>query len=36
MEVDPPQPYSPSGWLAHLTDGLNGFKADYGPGPATS
>ncbi|SCF95996.1 hypothetical protein GA0115255_1130210, partial [Streptomyces sp. Ncost-T6T-2b] len=30
MEVDPPQPYSPSGWLAHLADGLSGFKADYG------
>ncbi|MFE3116283.1 contact-dependent growth inhibition system immunity protein [Streptomyces niveus] len=35
MEVDPPQPYSPSGWLAHLADGLGGFKADYGPEPAT-
>lgn len=33
MEVDPPQPYSPSGWLAHLADGLSGFKADYGTGP---
>lgn len=20
-------------WLAHLADGLGGFKADYGPGP---
>ncbi|MEU8561806.1 contact-dependent growth inhibition system immunity protein [Streptomyces cyaneofuscatus] len=33
MEVDPPHPYSPSGWLAHLADILGGFKADYGPGP---
>lgn len=31
MEVDPPQPYSPSGWLAHLADCLGGFRADYGP-----
>ncbi|MEU2841408.1 contact-dependent growth inhibition system immunity protein [Streptomyces sp. NPDC007076] len=36
MEVDPPQPYSPSGWLAHLADTLGGFKADYGPGPAAA
>ncbi|MFE5259234.1 contact-dependent growth inhibition system immunity protein [Streptomyces coelicoflavus] len=35
MEVDPPRSYSPSGWLAHLSEGLGGFKADYGPGSAT-
>ncbi|GGQ61573.1 hypothetical protein GCM10010216_24250 [Streptomyces flaveolus] len=34
METDPPSPYTPSGWLAHLADGLGGSKADYGPGPA--
>ncbi|MFI7893481.1 contact-dependent growth inhibition system immunity protein [Streptomyces sp. CACIS-1.16CA] len=33
MEVDPPRLYSRSGWLAHLAEGLGGFKADYGPGP---
>lgn len=31
MEVDPPEPYSPSGWLALAADRLGGFPADYGP-----
>ncbi|MFC9619677.1 contact-dependent growth inhibition system immunity protein [Streptomyces sp. NPDC056930] len=31
MEVDPPAPYSPSGWLAKVADGLGGFRAEYGP-----
>ncbi|MFH9572063.1 hypothetical protein ACH4MG_16105 [Streptomyces sp. NPDC017454] len=34
MEVDPPRPYSQSGRLVHLAEGLGGFKVDYGPGPA--
>ncbi|MEV5784146.1 MULTISPECIES: contact-dependent growth inhibition system immunity protein [Streptomyces] len=31
MEVDPPAPYSPSGWLAHVADRLTAPRADYGP-----
>ncbi|MFF6995197.1 contact-dependent growth inhibition system immunity protein [Streptomyces sp. NPDC008313] len=31
MEVDPPAPYSPSGWLAHLAARISGPRADYGP-----
>ncbi|MFE9117787.1 contact-dependent growth inhibition system immunity protein [Streptomyces sp. NPDC007172] len=32
MEVDPPVPYSPSGWLARAAEQLvdGGFRADYG------
>ncbi|MGW7412506.1 contact-dependent growth inhibition system immunity protein [Streptomyces sp. NPDC054863] len=33
MEVDPPQPYSPSGWLALVANSLGGFRPDYGPPP---
>lgn len=31
MEVDPPAPYSPSGWLALVADRLTGPQAEYGP-----
>ncbi|MEV8366525.1 contact-dependent growth inhibition system immunity protein [Streptomyces niveus] len=31
MEVDPPAPYSPSGWLALVADRLSQFRADYEP-----
>ena len=31
MEVDPPAPYSPSGWLALVADRLTAPRADYGP-----
>ncbi|MFJ9628685.1 contact-dependent growth inhibition system immunity protein [Streptomyces sp. NPDC101175] len=31
MEVDPPAPYSPSGWLALVADRLNGPRVEYGP-----
>jgi hypothetical protein len=31
MEVDPPAPYTPSGWLAHLADRLAQPGAEYGP-----
>ena len=31
MEVDPPTPYSPSGWLALVADRLTTPRADYGP-----
>ena len=31
MEVDPPTPYSPSGWLALVTDRFTVPRADYGP-----
>ncbi|WP_435866780.1 contact-dependent growth inhibition system immunity protein [Streptomyces viridosporus] len=31
MEVDPPAPYAPSGWLAHLADRLARSSAEYGP-----
>ncbi|GAB2972665.1 hypothetical protein GCM10023080_040990 [Streptomyces pseudoechinosporeus] len=30
MEVDPPAPYAPSGWLALVADRLGGPRADYG------
>jgi hypothetical protein len=30
MEVDPPAPYSPSGWLALAADRLTVPRADYG------
>ncbi|MCF6523821.1 contact-dependent growth inhibition system immunity protein [Streptomyces sp. JJ36] len=33
MEVDPPAPYSPSGWLALLSDRLTTPRPDYGPPP---
>ncbi|MZE79281.1 contact-dependent growth inhibition system immunity protein [Streptomyces xinghaiensis] len=33
MEVDPPAPYSPSGWLAHLAHRLAQPGAEYGPPP---
>ncbi|MER7176540.1 contact-dependent growth inhibition system immunity protein [Streptomyces mesophilus] len=33
MEVDPPQPYSPSGWLALVAQQLGEPRADYGPPP---
>ena len=31
MEVDPPPPYSPSGWLTLVADRLTVPRADYGP-----
>ncbi|NUK54479.1 hypothetical protein HRW14_30290 [Streptomyces lunaelactis] len=31
MEVDPPAPYSPSGWLELVSDRLVAFRPDYGP-----
>ncbi|MFI5684464.1 contact-dependent growth inhibition system immunity protein [Streptomyces sp. NPDC051636] len=31
MEVDPPAPYSPSGWLALVADRLGTPRAEYGP-----
>jgi hypothetical protein len=31
MEVDPPAPYAPSGWLALVADRLAGPRAEYGP-----
>ena len=31
MEVDPPAPHSPSGWLALVADRLTAPRADYGP-----
>lgn len=31
MEVDPPAPYSPSGWIALVADRLTAPRADYGP-----
>ncbi|MFF9286045.1 contact-dependent growth inhibition system immunity protein [Streptomyces griseosporeus] len=33
MEVDPPAPYSPSGWLALVADRLAGARPEYGPRP---
>ncbi|MFF1354890.1 contact-dependent growth inhibition system immunity protein [Streptomyces sp. NPDC058297] len=33
MEVDPPAPYAPSGWLALVADRLAGPRAEYGPPP---
>lgn len=33
MEVDPPAPCSPSGWLAHLAHRLAQPGAEYGPPP---
>lgn len=30
MEIDPPTPYSPSGWLALVADRLTAPRADYG------
>ncbi|MEU9097154.1 contact-dependent growth inhibition system immunity protein [Streptomyces sp. NPDC048361] len=35
MEVDPPAPYAPSGWLARVAAQLDGggFRADYGESP---
>ncbi|MBB4711857.1 hypothetical protein BJ965_001739 [Streptomyces luteogriseus] len=33
MEVDPPAPYAPSGWLAHLADRLAQPSAAYRPSP---
>ncbi|MFE3496409.1 contact-dependent growth inhibition system immunity protein [Streptomyces sp. NPDC059175] len=30
MEVDPPAPYGPSGWLAQVADRLGGPRAEYG------
>jgi hypothetical protein len=33
MEVDPPAPYSPSGWLALVASRLGAPRAEYGPGP---
>ncbi|MGW5739392.1 MULTISPECIES: contact-dependent growth inhibition system immunity protein [Streptomyces] len=35
MEVDPPKPYSPSGWLALAADRLGRFQADRGHPGAT-
>ncbi|EFL25840.1 conserved hypothetical protein [Streptomyces himastatinicus ATCC 53653] len=35
MEVDPPAPYSPSGWLALIADRLTTEYPDYGP-PSTT
>ncbi|MGP4088768.1 contact-dependent growth inhibition system immunity protein [Streptomyces sp. KR55] len=34
MEVDPPTPYSPSGWLATVAERLGTPRPDYGPGAA--
>ena len=36
MEVDPPAPFSPPGWLARVAEqvGGGGFVADYGEGRA--
>ncbi|MCX4645208.1 MULTISPECIES: contact-dependent growth inhibition system immunity protein [unclassified Streptomyces] len=36
MEIDPPTPYGPSGWLARVAEqvGGGGFVADYGEGRA--
>ncbi|WP_200301937.1 contact-dependent growth inhibition system immunity protein [Streptomyces adelaidensis] len=31
MEVDPPAPYGPRGWLAHVADRLASPRAEYGP-----
>jgi hypothetical protein len=31
MEVDPPAPYSPSGWLTLVAERLAAPRADYGP-----
>ncbi|WP_431982410.1 contact-dependent growth inhibition system immunity protein [Streptomyces qinglanensis] len=31
LEMEPPAPYSPSGWLALLADRLGGPRAEYGP-----
>lgn len=31
MEVDPPAPYTPSAWLAHVADRLTAPRPDYGP-----
>ncbi len=31
MEVDPPAPYAPSGWLAHLADRRAQSRAEYRP-----
>ncbi|MBV7698202.1 contact-dependent growth inhibition system immunity protein [Streptomyces sp. TRM70350] len=31
MEVDPPAPYAPSGWLARVAERLAAPRADYGP-----
>ncbi|KOU76042.1 hypothetical protein ADK57_05740 [Streptomyces sp. MMG1533] len=31
MEVDPPAPYSPGGWLALVADRLSAPRAEYGP-----
>lgn len=31
MEVDPPAPYSPSGWLAVIAERFRGPRAEYGP-----
>jgi hypothetical protein len=33
MEVDPPAPYAPGGWLALVADRLTAPRADYGYGP---
>ncbi|MGV9271901.1 contact-dependent growth inhibition system immunity protein [Streptomyces griseosporeus] len=33
MEVDPPAPYSPSGWLALVADRLAGARPEYEPRP---
>jgi hypothetical protein len=35
MEVDPPAPYAPSGWLAHVAGRLSAPRVDYGPGAPT-
>ncbi|MEV6406748.1 contact-dependent growth inhibition system immunity protein [Streptomyces bobili] len=36
MEVDPPTPYSASGWLALTASRLSARRAEYGPGPSGS
>ncbi|MFI6404624.1 contact-dependent growth inhibition system immunity protein [Streptomyces sp. NPDC050548] len=36
MEVDPPAPYSPSGWLALVADRLTAPRAEYGPPPGSA
>ena len=36
MEVDPPAPCSPSGWLALVADRLTAPRAEYGPPPGSA
>lgn len=33
LEVDPPSPYTPSGWLTHIADRLARPSTEYGPSP---